>query len=71
MTTDQHAALARVRVRSWLMLGEAQSLLQHSAQQTGDTRAVMLAAAVVDALAALRDYAAEQGVKAEEGVGHG
>lgn len=67
MTADQRAALARIRIRSWLMGDEARHLLQHSAAQTGDTQAVTLAAAVVTALERLRDYVAEQSVKAEEG----
>lgn len=62
MTTDQRAAYNRIRVRTWMMHDEARDLLLHSAQQTGDSHAVTLAAAVVTALAALRDYAAEQGL---------
>lgn len=66
MTADQTAAFNRVRVRAWLMHGEASTLLLHNAMQTGDSRAVTLAAAVADALAACRDYAAGQGVGEDE-----
>lgn len=58
MTSDQHAAIRRVRVRSWLMGEEARHTLTHSAAAAGDERTVVLCAAVVEALRQLQEYTA-------------